>query len=321
MVRKEKVKKVAIIGAGFVGASIAYALACSDYEYDIALIDIDKDKAIGEAADIRHGISSLSQANVYAGDYSDCRECGLIIITAGRNRKPGETRLDLAADNIRIMKNIVDSIKNYYNGCSVMIVSNPVDILTMKCCEWLDIKDGRVFGSGCILDTSRFVRNLADYFSVEIGDVDAFIAGEHGDAQIPVWSNAFIKSLLIDDYCKQAGIEWGLEQQELLAAKTRQMGAEIIKNKGRTQYGITACVLYLADAVFNNRRITTTVCTPLQGEYGIEGVTLSLPSVIGKNGVEKRIADKLNMKEISLLKEAAQKLKNALAQLEDALSQ
>ena len=152
-------RKVAIIGAGFVGASIAYALTIRDLASEIVLVDIDRDKAKGEALDIQHGIAYMGTSSVRAGDYSDCKNCDLIIITAGRNRRVGEDRLDMIEDNIVTMKNVVDEIKKYYTHGAIMVVSNPVDILTYKCAEWMNLPNGKVFGTGCVLDTSRLIRS------------------------------------------------------------------------------------------------------------------------------------------------------------------
>lgn len=285
-------RKVAIIGAGFVGSSIAYALALRDIAREIVLIDINKEKTDGEAKDIRHGIQGMGTADLYAGDYSDCEDCDLIIITAGRGRKPGESRLDLTSENIKIMRDVITMIQKYYTRGVILIISNPVDILTQKVTEWMGLHDGMVFGSGCILDTSRFVRSIADYVGFSTGVVNAYVVGEHGDHQVPIWSQVTIGGIPIGEFCQDSSIEWNEDIRNQIAEETKTMGAVIIKEKGRTHYGIATSVCQIADAVINQRPIITSVCSRLMGEHGVRDVTLSVPSVIGPAGVLQRIREK-----------------------------
>lgn len=309
-------RKVAIIGAGFVGASIAYALTIRDLASEIVLIDIDQKKANGEALDIQHGIPYMGTSSVRAGGYEDCKNCDLIIITAGRNRRVGEERLDMIEDNIGIMKDVVDEIKKYYTHGAIMVVSNPVDILTYKCDEWMGLPNGRVFGTGCILDTSRLVRSIANYTNLNIEAIKCNIVGEHGSSQFPVWSRLSIAGLPMWEYCKNVGLAWDKEQKERIYNEVKDMGAEIIRDKGKTHYGIATCVCSLADAVLNQRLTIAPVTSPLQGEYGIEGVALSLPSIVGVNGVEHRLEEKWLKEERIKLQNSADILRKTLASLE-----
>ena len=309
-------RKVAIIGAGFVGASIAYALTIRDLASEIVLIDIDQKKANGEALDIQHGIPYMGTSSVHAGGYEDCKNCDLIIITAGRNRRVGEERLDMIEDNIGIMKDVVDEIKKYYTHGAIMVVSNPVDILTYKCDEWMGLPNGRVFGTGCILDTSRLVRSIANYTNLNIEAIKCNIVGEHGSSQFPVWSRLSIAGLPMWEYCKNVGLAWDKEQKERIYNEVKDMGAEIIRDKGKTHYGIATCVCSLADAVLNQRLTIAPVTSPLQGEYGIEGVALSLPSIVGVNGVEHRLEEKWLKEERIKLQNSADILRKTLASLE-----
>lgn len=302
-------RKVAIIGAGYVGSSIAYVLTIRNLAREIVLIDIDTNKAKGEALDIQHGIPYIGISAVYAGDYSDCKNCDLIIITAGRNRKTGENRLDLIADNGKIIKNVVEQITPHYTRGAIMIVSNPVDILTFQCDKLMRLPNGRVFGTGCILDTSRLVRCITDYTGLNTEAVKCFIVGEHGDSQIPIWSKLSIAGVPMSEYCDNVGLPWGEEQRAAIYGKVKSMGAEIIAAKGKTHYGIATCVCSLADAVLNQRLAIAPVSTPLQGEYGIEGVSMSLPSIIGVNGVEKRLKEHWSDGEYNAFKESANRLK------------
>ena len=305
-------RKVAIIGAGFVGASIAYALTIRNLASHIVLIDVDRAKAEGEAKDIQHGINYMGTSSVSAGDYSDCAGCDLIIITAGRNRRPGESRLDMIADNLGIMKDVTEQIKEHYTHGVIMVVSNPVDILTYKVDEWMGLPNGKVFGTGCILDTSRLIRAIADYTDIGIEAIKCNIAGEHGDTQFPLWGRLSIAGIPMEEYCGNVGLEWGQEQKDRLYNEVRGMGAAIIEAKGRTHYGIATCVCSLADAILNQRLTIAPVTSTLEGEYGISNVAISVPSIVGVNGVERRLEEKLTMDELTRLLASAQKLRETL---------
>ena len=305
-------RKVAIIGAGYVGASIAYALTVKDLASEIVLIDTDEKKARGEAKDIQHGIPYMGTSSVRAGTYEDCRNCDLTIITAGRNRRYGESRLDMISDNIKTMEDVVRDIKPYYTHGVILVVSNPVDILTYKCAEWMDLPNGRVLGTGCILDTSRLVRRIADYTGLNIEAVKCNIVGEHGDTQFPVWSRLAIAGVPMDEYCSNVGLAWGDEQKQMLYNQVRKMGEEIISAKEKTHYGIASCVCSLAAAVLNQRLTVAPVTSPLEGEYGLSDVSLSIPSIVGVNGVEHRLEEKWTDEERENLHRSGQLLKETL---------
>lgn len=310
-------RKVAIVGAGFVGASIAYALTIRNLASKIVLIDVENKKAEGEAWDIQHGIPYMGTSSVSAGDYSDCEGCDLIIITAGRNRRPGETRLDMVSDNIGILRSVVDNIKKYYTHGVIMVVSNPVDVLTYKVAEWMGLPNGKVFGTGCILDTSRLIRAIADYTDINIEAIKCNIVGEHGDSQFPLWSRLSIAGIPMDEYCENVGLEWGDKQKNELYDKVRGMGASIIEAKGKTHYGIATCVCSLADAVLNQRLTIAPVTSTLQGEYGIRDVAISVPSIVGVNGVEHRLEERLSEEEVEKLRASAAKMKESLETIKE----
>ena len=306
-------KKAAIIGAGFVGASIAFTIMLDNSFDEIVLIDIDKKKAYGEAADIAHGVEDISNADIYSGDFSDCRDCEIIIITAGRGRLPGESRVDLAEENIRIIRNVIDSLGRYYNGCPVLMISNPVDILTASAEYLLGQKEGTVFGSGCMLDTSRFKRCIAraafpqDHKSQSecSRKINAFVIGEHGDAQIPLWSGVTISGKPAEEYCKEHNISWNEEIKQSICNETKNMGASIIKAKGRTNYGIAVCAARMARAVVNDEQFVASVSSTMGiGNAGIS-TSLSLPSVIGKKGVSSRISVEMSPSETEIFEKSA----------------
>lgn len=308
-------RKVAIVGAGAVGSSIAYALTIRNLASEIVLIDVDANRAKGEALDIQHGISYMGTSSVRAGGYEDCSNCDLIIVTAGRARRVGETRLDMISDNIGIMKNVAEQIKKYYTHGVIMVVSNPVDILTYKMAEWMNLPNGRVFGTGCILDTSRLISSISDYTGINTEAIKCNIVGEHGDTQFPVWSRLSIAGLSMDEYCENVGLEWGDDQKTELYERIRSMGAEIIASKGRTHYGIATCACSLADAVLNQRLTIAPVTSPLQGEYGITGVSISVPSIVGVNGVEHRLEERWTDEELHKLQASSEQMKKTLSQL------
>ena len=306
-------RKVTVIGVGNVGASIAYALTIRNLAREIALIDINEERARGEALDIQHGIPYMGMANVYCGSYEDCADSDLVIITAGRNRRVGETRLNLIEDNKMIMRDIVDKMLPHLNRAStVLVVSNPVDILTYKCAEWLEMEQGQVFGTGNILDTSRMTRYLADYVRLSTEVVKCNVVGEHGDGQVPIWSRVSIAGVPMDEYCENIGLRWDEEVRDRLIKKVRGQGGEIIRAKGKTHYGIATCVCYLADAVLNQRLTISTVSSPFHGEYGISGVSLSVPSIVGVSGVERRLEERWAEEEYSRFCETAEKIKTYL---------
>ena len=308
-------RKVAIIGAGYVGSSIAYALALRDVAREIVLIDINQEKTDGEAKDIRHGIPAMGTADLYAGDYSDCADCDLIIITAGRGRKPGESRLDLTNENVKIMRAVVDEIQRYYTRGVILIISNPVDILTYKVAEWMNLPNGMVFGSGCILDSSRFVRSVADYIELSTGVINGYVVGEHGDSQVAVWSHVTVGGIPIDEFCSEMKIAWNEKVKKQITEQTKIMGSQIIKAKGRTHYGIATCVCQLADAVINQRPTIASVSSVLMGEHGCRGVALSVPSVVGPSGVQQRIREKWAPEEYRGFFDAVEKVRNVMGQL------
>ncbi len=309
-------RKTAIIGAGFVGASIAYALAIRDIAREIVLIDIDTEKTAGEAKDIRHGIPAMGTVDLYSGDYSDCADCDLIIITAGRGRRDGESRLDLTNENLRIMRSVIDSLQPFYTRGVVLVISNPVDILTYKVTEWMKLPDGMVFGTGCMLDSSRFIRTIADYLDLNTGVISGYVVGEHGDAQVPVWSHVTVGGIPIDEYCNDLKIAWNDEVKEKLAKQTRRMGEEIIRAKGRTHYGIAICVCSLADAIINQRPTISSVSSLLCGEHGVREVAVSVPSVVGPAGVQQRIREKWTPQEYRGFFDCVEKIRSILLELE-----
>ena len=314
---KKKKSKVAIIGAGFVGAASAYAIALKKICSELVLIDVNADKAIGEAADIAHGLPFLGSMDVYAGDYSCVKDCNVIVITAGANRKVGETRLDLAKKNTAIAKDITANIMKYYNGGVILVVANPVDILTYMISKWTGLPKGMVIGSGTTLDTIRFRSSLANITGIDCTNIHGYIIGEHGDSQVPVWSNTHIAGIEIEDYCSSNGIRLDDEVKENILEQIKKGGAEIIKRKGATYYGVAVCVATLVDSLMRDSDTIRTVSTVLDGEFGISDVALSLPTIIGSSGAKRVLLPKITDKELELFCKSAEACKAVLEGCEE----
>ena len=303
-------RKVAIIGIGYVGASIAYALTIKGIVREIVMIERPDavDKCIAEINDIRHGIRQIGLPNIYNGTFADIKDCDLIVVAAGRNRRPGESRLELASDNLKTAEAITEEIKIHYNKGVVLIVTNPVDIITKAMTQWLALPDGLVFSTGCLLDSSRLINVISDFIGLSPDGINAHVIGEHGDGQIALWSKVMISGIPIAEYCQMTGIEFNDEVKAAMEKKVLTMGAEIIKGKSRTHYGISTCVCYIADAILDHRPTIVSVSSKLQGEYGIKDVALSLPSIIDANGIKRRLTDTLDAGELSKLKKVADML-------------
>lgn len=311
MIRKHS--KIAVVGAGLVGATISYALAMKNLVSELVIIDINHDKAEGEAMDIREGLSVLGEMDVHCGEYSDVADSDIIIICAGVGRKPGETRIDLAKKNIGILEDVTRSIMKYYNGGVIMVVSNPVDILTYVVQKVSGLPDGLVFGTGAALDSARFRYLLSEKAEVDVKNVHGFIAGEHGDTQFPVWSSVHICGMEFDLYCKEHGLQVDKDEIE---TSVRNSGAEVIKRKGATYYAIASVVVSLCQAVVKNQKTLYHTTRMIHGLYGIDGVCLSLPNIIGIGGAERVIKFNFTEEEQEKLQKSAQHLKSVLKELE-----
>lgn len=307
--------KIAIIGAGLVGAATAYTLAVNHMVNEIVLIDVMKEKAIGEAMDISHGLPYLGQIKVHAGDYPDCADCDIIILTAGLNRKPGETRLDLANKNVPIARQITENIMKYYTRGVILVVANPVDILTYCVQKWSGLPNGRVLGTGTALDSARFRYLLSDMVKVDIANVHAYIIGEHGDSALPLWSASNIAGQNIEDFSTDAGIDLSEVRKTALMEQVRTAGANVIMNKGATYYAIAAVVCSIAETIIKNKNTIRTVASVIDGPYGIHDVALSLPSILNANGVSRILDLPLTDKELTELSACSAKMKDFLNQV------
>lgn len=308
--------KVAIVGSGFVGSSSAFAMALNGLVAEVVLIDANKDKAAGEAMDINHGLPFLSQLSIYAGDYSDCKDCDIIVITAGANRKPGETRLDLAKKNVAILKDITDNVMKHYTQGVILLVSNPVDVLTYLFTQWSGLPAGRVIGTGTVLDSSRFRYLLGQHLDIDVRNIHGYVIGEHGDSQIPVWSATYVAGMKLDEYCA-AHLCNGVEtlNKEAIAKDVKSAGADIIKYKGATYYAIAITVNRIVEALLKDQNSIMTVSSLISGRYGIQDVALSLPSIINNKGVDRVLDIRLADDELLLLQQSAAQIRSIIDQV------
>jgi L-lactate dehydrogenase len=279
--------KVAIVGAGNVGATTAYALLLSGLAAEIVLIDADRRRAEGEAMDLAHAVSFSRPTRVWAGDYPDCAGAVVTVLAAGSGQRPGETRLDLAERNAAIVADIVPRVVEADPDGIILVATNPVDVLTHVAWRTSGLSASRVFGSGTTLDTGRFRGALGDHFGVDPRSVHAFIIGEHGDSEVPVWSSANVAGVGLTELAAARGIPFGPEERRRIFADTRDAAYAIIDRKGATYYAVAAALLRIIEAVVRDQRTVLSVSSLVGGKpYGFDGVCLSLPSIVGSRGVE-----------------------------------
>lgn len=307
--------KITVIGTGSVGSTIAYTLAITGIASDIVMIDINGEKALGEALDIRQGTPFCNPCSIYAGNYSDAAGSDIVVITSGVARKPGQSRLDLAQVNVNILKSITPEITRYAPDATYVIVSNPVDVLTYAFCKYSGIPEQRIIGSGTILDTARLRSRISEYYSVSQQNVHAYVLGEHGDSSFIPWSIANISNVPVEDYGKSVLNAEGdypeLKRNEV-EEYVRKSGARVIQRKGATFYAVSMAVCHICKCLLSGIDTTMTVSTMLHGEYGIDDVCLSLVNVVGNKGAHSKVMLPLNEKELNDLKKSAESLKNVI---------
>ncbi len=278
--------KVVIVGAGFVGASAAYATSISGIASELVLIDVNREKAIGEALDLNHGLTFMGQMKIYEADYSAVKDADVIVITAGTARKPGETRLDLVKRNAGIIKSMVPQIMEHYNGGVILVVANPVDVLTYLVQKLSGLPANKVISSGTLLDSSRFRYQLSTYLNVDVDNIHAYVLGEHGDSSVAIWSQATVGGEKIDGYCKSFDMKFGEEEKAKVLSEVREAGANVIKFKGATYYAIGLSIKTIVEAILMNKNTIMPVGTMLNGQYGINDVVVSVPSVVNAEGAK-----------------------------------
>lgn len=309
-------RKVAIVGCGFVGSATAFCLMQSGLFSEMVLIDADHDKAEGEALDIAHGIPFVGHVNIYAGGYDDIVDAAIVIVTAGANQKPDETRLDLVHKNVGIYKSIIPEIANRNYQGILLIVSNPVDILTYVACKLSNMPENRVIGSGTVLDSARLKYKLGEHLNVDSKSVHAFIIGEHGDSEIAAWSSANVSGVPLNDFCELRGHFQHEESMERIAEQVKNSAYEIISKKRATYYGIAMSVKRICEAIVRNERSILPVSRMIHGEYDIEGIALSMPAVVGEDGIQTRVPISLSEEEQVKLRQSADTLAGVLKELD-----
>ncbi len=308
-------RKAAIIGCGFVGASIAFRFLQQGLFSRLVLLDANRAKAEGEAMDLSDGLPYGAAMEISAGTYDDIADCGLVVVTAGVNQKPGETRLELIGRNAVILKSIIGEITARDFQGILLIVSNPVDVLTHVAWKLSGYPKERVIGSGTVLDTARLKQLLGEEMGVDSRNVHAFIVGEHGDSELAVWSGANVSGLDLDDFCRLRGKELHQPARERIYREIRDSANEIIKRKGATYYGIAMAVGRIAACIVRDEHAVLPISVALEGEYGLDRLALSVPSIVGKNGLEKILEIPLGKEEREALSRSAGQLREAVDSL------
>ena len=311
--------KISIIGTGSVGSTIAYTLTVMGLASEIVMIDINSEKALGEALDIRQGTPFCNACSVYAGDYRDAADSDIVILTSGIARKPGQTRLELAQTNVNITKSIIPEITKYAPDAVYIIVSNPVDVLTYTFHKFSDIPESHIIGSGTILDTARLRARLSEYYDINQSNVHAYVFGEHGDSLFIPWSIANISNVPIKD-CASLITTPGIERPELdpeeVEQYVRKSGGRVIARKGATFYAVSVSVCHICKCLLGGLDTTMTVSTMMHGEYGIEDVCLSTLALVGNGGVRGKVNVPLTDDEVAKLRYSAETLKNVINSIE-----
>ena len=302
--------KITIIGAGSVGATIAYKLSYEEFVSEIVMIDINNDKVEGEVMDIEQGTCFRSPISIIAGSYEDAKDSDIVIITSGIARKPGQTRIELAQTNVNIIKSITPEIVKAAPNAKYIIVSNPVDVLTYVFTKISGLPENQIIGSGTLLDTARLRYGLSRHFNVAQKNIHAYVYGEHGDSSFVPWSGANIASMPIDDYYKEMTAR-GVEEEYV-----HKSGGQVIAKKGATFYAVSISVVELCNLVLAASNSVATVSSMMHGEYGIDDVCLSVLSLVGPDGVVDKVPMHLTDEEIERLQASANKLKDVIAQLE-----
>jgi L-lactate dehydrogenase len=306
---------VAVVGAGNVGATFAYALVLNGLVGEIVLIDIDRRRAEGEAMDISHAVPLANPVRVWAGNYSDCAGADVVVVTAGAAQRPGETRLDLARRNADIFADVIPSITAHNDTGVLLIATNPVDVLSYAAWKLSGFSSGRVIGSGTVLDTARFRYLLSDHLQIDARNVHAYVVGEHGDSEVPIWSLANVGGMRLDEYCRRVHCDVGADVRERISHQVRDAAYEVIERKGATCYAVGVALVRIVEAVLRDQHTLLSVSNLVPGAYGIEDVYLSLPAVVGREGVERVVELALDDDEIAALEESADVLHGVLHEL------
>jgi L-lactate dehydrogenase len=309
LTRKEA-RRIAIIGAGSVGATFAYAIMIRGQADEIVLIDINRDKAEGEAMDLRHGLPFVRPVDVHVGDYADCAGADIVVVTAGAASKPGESRLALAERNVGIFRQMIPEVVRYNRSGILLVVTNPVDILTHLTYQMGGRPATKVIGSGTVLDSARFRYLLAEHCNVDPRNVHAYVIGEHGDSEVPVWSLANIAGTRLTDYCAVCQEPCSEIPRDELFQNVRDAAYHVIERKGATFYAVGLAVASIVESILRDQHSILPVSSVMQGQYGLEDVCLSLPTILGRDGVVQVLDLPLDEAEIAGLRQSAEVLRD-----------
>ena len=297
--------KIVVVGAGFVGTTFAYSMLIHGLASQIVVIDINKERAEGEVMDLNHGMPFAYPTKIWIGDYSDCRDADVVIIAVDKGQRIQQSRLELAEGNFQMLKQIVPSIAKYNSEGILLVVTNPLDVMTYAALKLSGFSKSRVIGSGTILDTARLRYLLGDHLQVDPRNVHAYIIGEHGDSEVPVWSLANVAGIRLRDYCPICKIPYSAEDLNNLFLKVRDAGYEIMKRKGRTNYGVALGLTKIVESIVRDENGIATVSCFLEDYYGVSDICLSVPVILNRTGVKKIIKLPLDEKEIVAFQESA----------------
>ncbi len=308
------VVKIGIIGSGNVGATFAYALLLSGLASEIVLVDSNKKKVEGEVMDLNHAVPLTHSTRIETGDFSSLEGAALTVVTAGAAQQPGETRLELSKRNVALFASLIPEITRYNPDGILVVSTNPVDVMTHAAWKFSNFPPHRIIGSGTILDTARFRYLLSRHFGVDAKSVHAFIIGEHGDSEVPVWSLANIAGMRLDSFSQKQGVPYNDAIKKDIFAQTRSAAYEIIRRKGATYYAVAIGLLRIAEAILRDQKTIYSVSCIVDNYYGIPRTFLSLPSVIGREGIEFALQLQLDEDEVSWLKKSAKILQSAVTE-------
>ena len=308
-------QKCGIIGCGAVGATTAYTLVKSGLFSELVLLDVNRKKAEGEAMDIAHSVPFVRPVEVYAGDYPDLADCGMIILAAGANQAPGETRIDLVRKNAKIFGQIIPELVRHNTDAILLVVTNPVDILTQITLRLSGFPENRVIGSGTVLDTARLKYLLGGKLGVDPRNIHAFIIGEHGDTELPVWSSANVSGIDLADFCKSFGVCEDLSCMNEIYEDVKNSAYQIIERKGATFYAVAAAIQRICEAIVRDENSVLPVSSLVDGHYGLHGLCLGLPAIVGRSGVKRILDFPLSATEQAALRHSADTLKSVLETL------
>lgn len=309
-------RKVGLVGTGFVGSSFAYALMIRGLADELVLVDANMQKAEGEMMDLNHGLPFATPMRITAGSYHDLTGAHVVVLAAGAAQKPGESRLDLLARNAEIFSSVVSSVVQHNPNGIILIATNPVDILTYISLTESKLPPTKVIGSGTILDTSRFRFLLGQHYGVDPRSVHGYVIGEHGDSEIPLWSLVNIGGVRLQEFAPLSNMAYNQREMDQLFSAVRDAAYEIIKRKGATYYAIGLGLVSIVDAILGDHRTVLSVSTLMTGQYAVRDICLSLPCVVGANGIEEVLTLPVSPEEERGVRASAEKLKQTLGSLQ-----